>query len=65
MPKLALETLEHLRGLPSREVFDVMRQLAFRSGGGSDHYGELMQEMVEQGLLTRDEIEMYEDAGES
>ena len=61
MSKLAPETLERLSGLSSREILETMRRLAYESGGGSAEYVELMEEMVEQGLLAPEEIDRYEE----
>ena len=61
MTKLAPESLEQLRSMSSQQVYDTVRGLAYQAGG-SEEYVALMEEIVENGLLTLEEIEMFEES---
>ena len=63
MARLAPEALDHLRDLPAQQMYETVRGLVYQAEGGSGDYLELMEELVEQGLLTAEEIEAFEDAG--
>ena len=66
MARIAPESLETLRSMPAEQIYETVRTLAYAApeGGGSEEYLELMNEMVEQGLLTREEIEWFEEGDE-
>ena len=61
MTKLAPESLEQLRSMSSQQVYDTVRGLAYQAGG-SEEYVALMEEIVAHGLLTPEEIELFEEA---
>ncbi len=60
MTKLAPESLEQLRTMSSQQVYDTVKGLAYQAGG-SGEYLALMEEIVGHGLLTPEEIELFED----
>ena len=58
------KTLEHLRTLPPREVFESVRRAVLRNpwGSSSEDMQAALEQVVSAGILSWDEIEEYENA---
>jgi hypothetical protein len=65
MSRIDPESLERLQQMSPEQRFETVRTLCYQApgGGGSDHYVELMEEMVALGILSWDEIEAFEARG--
>ena len=55
------DTLDELRALPPRAVYDRVREHLYRTGAtGSDDFREAFEDLVEEGLLTWEQVEEFE-----
>lgn len=55
------QTLERLRRLPPRQAFEQARDAVFRTGeAGSDDFGDMYDQLVREGIVTRIDIEQFE-----
>jgi len=65
MSRLDPESLERLQLMPPEQRLETVRTVCYKApgGGGSDQYVEMLEELVELGILTWDEIEAFEARG--
>lgn len=57
-----LETIERLRTLPPRQAYDEVKSAVYRMGPAqSDDFLDAYEELVEQGILTWEQIEEFGD----
>jgi len=55
------ETLDRIRVLPPRQAYETVRGLVYRSGARtSEDFREAFEELVEQGILTWEQVEEFE-----
>ena len=56
------ETIEAFRGLSPREAYERVKDLVYRNGGrSSDDFLDAYEELVEHGILTREELDDLEE----
>ena len=62
MSRLDPESLVRLQRMPPEQRLAPVRAVCYQApgGGGSDQYVEMLEELVELGILTWDEIETFE-----
>jgi hypothetical protein len=60
--RLDPETLDRLQRMTLEERLATVRAVCYQAAtdGGSDHYMEMLEELVELGMLTWDQIEALE-----
>ncbi len=55
------ETLERLRTMTARQAFSVAKEAVYRSGPvGSDDFLDVYSQLVEEGILTWEEVESFD-----
>ena len=54
------ETIEKLRSMPPHDAFRIARNAVFATGdAGSEDFVEAYSQLVEEGILTWDEVEAF------
>jgi len=55
------ETIERFRGLPPRDAFEEARKAVYLAGSvGSEDFLDCFGQLVEEGVLTWDQIEGFD-----
>lgn len=61
MVTLHPETMERLRAMEPRAAYDTAREALLRLGSaGSEDFLDLWQQLVDEGVLTWDQVEEFE-----
>jgi len=61
MAELDPETIDRLRTLAPRAVYDEVREALYRLGAvSSDDFREVYEDLVAEGILSWEEIERFE-----
>lgn len=55
------DVVDRLKFSSPREAYDQVREAILRSGGSSDDYMSAIEELVDLGILTWEQIEEFEE----